>query len=274
MIRLIATDIDGTLVWRGILPERNRQALHQAHHHGVQVVLATVRKYSSAKEIADSVGLTCPLICEGGATIYDATGTCVYTNAIDDESMRFIMQTADTLDIDLLVTHKGINYATPNAIQELGNFDATALADVVFIPTASALPTISGITRIIVAGAEQVLTLERAIDRLPLRLAKHFRRDGVLDDAVITSINATKEQAVAHWCTINALAWHDVMAIGDAEADAGMIHAARIGVAPANATAAVKSVANWVGPLAEDGAVAAAIQRFIFASQGDRHHVS
>jgi hypothetical protein len=274
MIRLIATDIDGTLIWRGALPDINRTALHQAHQHGVQVVLATVRKYSSAKEIADHVGLTCPLICEGGATIYDATGTCVYTNAIDDESMRFIAHTADTLGIDLLVTHEGINYATPNAIQELGHNDPTIMASMISIPTAMALPTLSGITRIIVAGAEQVLTLERAIDRLPLRLAKHFRRDGVLDDAVITSISATKEQAVAHWCTINALAWHDVMAIGDAEADAGMIHAARIGVAPANATADVKAIANWVGPLAEDGAVAAAIQRFIFASKRDTHHVS
>lgn len=269
MIRLIATDIDGTLIWRGVLPDQNRHALHHAHQQGVQVVLATVRKYSSAKEIADSVGLTCPLICEGGATIYDHTGACVYTNAIDDESMHVIAHTADRLGIDLLVTHDGINYATPNAIQELGHNDPTIMASMVSISSATALPTLSGITRIIVAGAEQVLTLEQALTGLPLRLAKHFRRDGVLDDAVITSVSATKEHAVAHWCERNGLAWHDVMAIGDAEADAGMIQAARIGVAPANATEAVKAVANWVAPLAEEGAVAAAVHRFVLSSRED-----
>ena len=61
--------------------------------------------------------------------------------------------------------------------------------------------------------------------------------------------------------------WQHIMACGDAEADLAMVQAARIGVAPANAHATVKAVANWVGPLAEAGAVAAAIQRFVFDQQ-------
>jgi hydroxymethylpyrimidine pyrophosphatase-like HAD family hydrolase len=54
-----------------------------------------------------------------------------------------------------------------------------------------------------------------------------------------------------------------VLAIGDAEADLGMVQRAAIGVAPANAQPAVKAAATWVAPLAEDGAVAAAIARFL-----------
>ena len=52
-IRVIVSDIDSTLIWRGHLPSQNREALAIAHQRGIHVVLATVRKYSSAKEIAD-----------------------------------------------------------------------------------------------------------------------------------------------------------------------------------------------------------------------------
>ena len=38
--------------------------------------------------------------------------------------------------IDLLVTHDGVNYATPNAIQELGHNDPTIMASMVSIPSA------------------------------------------------------------------------------------------------------------------------------------------
>ena len=50
-IRLLVSDIDSTLVWRGMLPPTNATALNHIRQQGVQVVLATVRKFSSAKEI-------------------------------------------------------------------------------------------------------------------------------------------------------------------------------------------------------------------------------
>ena len=78
--------------------------------------------------------------------------------------------------------------------------------------------------------------------------------------------SCTIERLLA-WCQQRGLDWHDVLAIGDAEADLAMVQAARIGVAPANAHATVKAVVNWVGPLAEAGAVAEAIQRFVFDQQ-------
>ena len=85
----------------------------------------------------------------------------------------------------------------------------------------------------------------------------------MLDDAVITHIDATKEAALAWWAAQHDWDWRNIMACGDAEADLAMVQAAHIGVAPANATAAVQAVARWVGPLAEDGAVAAALAHFL-----------
>ncbi len=258
-IRLIASDIDGTLVWRGALPPTNRIALRNAQRAGYQVLLATVRKYSSAKEIADLVGISCPLICEGGATVYDAAGTCMRSIAIDASHMQHIADAADDLGIPLLMTGDGINYATPGARSELSVF----LGESQHAPSARSVVAQHSMTRVIVAGAEQVTALSAAVAHLPLRIANHYTRQGILDDAVITHVDATKEAALAWWAALHDWDWQHIMACGDAEADQAMVAAARIGFAPGNATAAVQAVAQWVGPVAEDGAIAAALQHFL-----------
>ena len=260
-IRLIASDIDGTLVWRGVLPDRNRRALQRAQAAGYQVVLATVRKYSSAKEIADLAGIACPLICEGGATVYDHTGACLRSITIATDHMQYIAATADDLSIPLLMTADGINYATAGARSELSVFHADI--SVTHAPSARQIAADHAVSRLIVAGAAEVTALSAAVAHLPLRIANHYTRAGVLDDAVVTHIDATKEAALAWWAARHNWQWQHIMACGDAEADLAMVQAAHIGVAPANATAAVQAVARWVGPLAEDGAVAAALAHFL-----------
>lgn len=259
-IRLIASDIDSTLIWRDYLPPQNITAIHRAQHHGVQFVLATVRKYSSAREIAQLIGIDCPLICEGGATIYDQSGTILHHAAIDTSTLQTIIATAEIHGIPLLFTSRGQNYATAGAIQELATgFDP----HMHHIGRPSDIDLGQPITRIIVAGATHVTTLADTLASLPVHFAKHYRRDGTLDDAVITAPHATKAHALQWWCQHQRIDLADVLAIGDAEADLGMLTSAGAAVAPANATPAVQAVAHWVGPLAEAGAVAAAIHRFL-----------
>ena len=52
-IRLIATDLDGTLLGgEKEIPELNIRALQEAERRGIQVVLASGRSYSSVRLIA------------------------------------------------------------------------------------------------------------------------------------------------------------------------------------------------------------------------------
>lgn len=259
-VRLIVSDIDSTLLWRDHLPPANITAIQRAQAAGVQFMLATVRKYSSAYEIAQQLGITCPLICEGGATIYDATGTNVHSAAIDTTALHAIIAQADAHAIPLLFTRNGQNIAIAGAIQELSSgFDP----HVHFIERLSDIDVAQPITRIIVAGAQHVHTLAPTIAALPVHFAKHYRRDGTLDDAVITAQQATKADAMSWWCARQRIDLSHVLAIGDAEADLHMLMRAGQAAAPANAVPAVQTAADWVGPLAEDGAVAAAIYRFL-----------
>ncbi|HMF57739.1 MAG TPA: Cof-type HAD-IIB family hydrolase [Pyrinomonadaceae bacterium] len=68
MIRLIALDLDGTLLnSRGLLSERNRRTISVARERGIQVALVTGRRFRDARPLALELGLDAPVISHNGA---------------------------------------------------------------------------------------------------------------------------------------------------------------------------------------------------------------
>ena len=72
MIRMIATDLDGTLLaGKSNLPEENIAALRRAMDAGVKVVLSSGRIIEAMTGLAEKVGVNAPLIVYNGAMVYD-----------------------------------------------------------------------------------------------------------------------------------------------------------------------------------------------------------
>lgn len=71
MIRMIATDLDGTLLAPGGLsvPERNRAALEKAASLGVRVVICTGRLFAGGRRYALTAPGDQPVICVNGAVV-------------------------------------------------------------------------------------------------------------------------------------------------------------------------------------------------------------
>jgi Cof subfamily protein (haloacid dehalogenase superfamily) len=68
MIRLLALDLDGTLLnSHGELSERNRRALTDARDRGVRVALVTGRRFRDVRPLALELGLDVPVISHNGA---------------------------------------------------------------------------------------------------------------------------------------------------------------------------------------------------------------
>ena len=100
----------------------------------------------------------------------------------------------------------------------------------------------------------------------PLRFVRHYRPDGTLYDAVITHVDASKETALALLCRRWSIDPAEVLALGDAESDIGMIRAAGIRVALGDAHPLVRKTADWVAPDAGAAGLSAAVRRFVLAS--------
>ena len=72
MIRMIVTDLDGTLLAGGNnIPEKNIAALRRAMDAGVQVVLCSGRMIEATLPIAEAVEANAPMVLFNGAMVYD-----------------------------------------------------------------------------------------------------------------------------------------------------------------------------------------------------------
>lgn len=257
MIRLIISDIDSTLLGPGgMLPEDNITALRAAASRGVRLAVATIRKYDSTRLIADRFGVPCTLVCNGGATIYDERGAELRSLTIPLELARAIAALSDEHQLPLLATIDELNYYStgshPPAYIGATGVDVPSMLSVLDRPP----------SRFIVRGERGASLLMQAFADASLRFVRHFEPDGTIYDVVITDADATKESALALLCRDLAIDPADVLALGDAEADIGMLRLAGVGVAVGNAHPSVRAVADWIAPTAAEAGVAAAIRRF------------
>ena len=256
-MRLIATDIDDTLIHRGVLPPRNRDVLAQAVAQDVRLVLATVRKYDSAMQVVQKLGLPCTLICEGGATIYDEQGNRLHQTTIPLDLAHQIAELADQERLPLLTTIDEHNYYSagshPRHYIKATGTDITSHRAILQKPP----------TRFLVRGQTGVLLMEKHFGLEPLHIVRHYNARGHIHDAAITHKDATKQKAVAWVCHRWGIIPSQVLAIGDSESDIGMITWAGMGVAVENAHTSVRDAADWVAPSVQQAGLASAVTYFL-----------
>jgi len=85
-IRLIAIDIDGTLLGTNVkLSEENRAALQRAHEAGIEIVLGTGRRHHFALPIAQSLGFDLWLISSNGAVTRSLQGELFHQDLLPME---------------------------------------------------------------------------------------------------------------------------------------------------------------------------------------------
>lgn len=93
MIRLIALDIDGTLLdSHGNLPQANRHAIGRAQALGVEIVLATGRRYDFARAIFEALPGPLTLMLSNGAIVKTRDGRTLMRSLLPREVARRVLE--------------------------------------------------------------------------------------------------------------------------------------------------------------------------------------
>lgn len=259
MIQLVATDLDGTLLnSENMIPPANIRALQRVVAKGVRVVLVTARKAASTSAVAKLLPVGCAQIMHNGARTRDWAGVEMRHLRVPLKLALEIARFADEHGIGLITTIDEVNYYGGQARSRWKNTDDVAVAT-------NAEAITGPPTRIIAVGTEGI---ERLCDAYGgasdhLVLHRYYSRLGAIDSAVLTHPMATKEYALAELCAAHGIGADQVIALGDAEADAGMIQWAGIGIAMSNAMPEALKVADWVAPSHDDAGFAVAVDRFV-----------
>jgi Cof subfamily protein (haloacid dehalogenase superfamily) len=263
MIRLVASDLDGTLLRPDItISERTRKAIRGVREAGVTFVAVTGRPPRSVRDLRGRLGLHGIAICANGALVYD----------LDRGSM--LDQTLLASDLALQIV-QGLRRAAPGVVFAWEDAEGSGRE-----PGWAREPLLWA-DRAVLGDALELLTapVAKVLARHPDmdfdELAARARAVAG-DEAVITwstrelvevsAAGVTKAAALERVCSRLGIRREQVLAIGDNENDLSMLRWAGRSAAVANASESVLAMVGEVTASNLDDGVALLLERLVAAN--------
>lgn len=261
-IRLVAVDVDGTLVTadQRVLP-RVQAAAQRALEHGIQLVLCTGRASGECWYILDALPQIRYAVTQTGAIAQDLkTGETLYHCPLSPDDARLIYSHVRRYDGLVNFFSGGIVY---NAKQQMAQFERYYPADFrwlfershEFVDDLDAM--VAGWNRPVeklyvpFSSREECEKAMADLTQLP-----YFVTGAGYVDLEVMNPNTSKGIALGALCKKLGVPPKQVMAIGDSGNDAAMLDFAGVGVAMGNGEEALKQKADLIAPTNEDGGVA------------------
>jgi Cof subfamily protein (haloacid dehalogenase superfamily) len=273
LVRLIALDIDGTLLdsrWQ--LSDANRTAVAAATRRGIEVALVTGRRYDFAMPIARQLDCPLTMIVNNGALIRSTAGQTHLRHLLDRQIARSVLKAtkpwregaavvfdrpcANQLMLESLNPDDSIRYAYYQRnlehigiISPLENSITEDPIQVMFSGTVEEMRAVESVLRTarFARGYRLAVTLYES---------KNFAMIDVLP------ADCTKGRTLAEWAARQGLHRNEILAVGDNHNDLEMLQFAGIPVVMRNGVPELKSF-GWHETLSNDeSGVAAAIERF------------
>jgi len=257
-IDLIALDLDGTLLSSSeSISAANRSAIESALRAGIRVVLVTGRGADTPVAFARDLGLNLPVICAHGALTKDfLSGKVLGHIPVPLQYAVPMIEFAEANGVDCAVYVDEKFHRIVGMPRYMDDMNGPTWCDVKsFASVLTSAPTF-----IRFLGGAAVKSIRDTFGALPV----HFKYEtwGSFEELAVTSIDATKKNALSQLCRDLEISATNVMAVGDSRNDLPMLHWAGIGVAMANASAEVRDAVSYVTDSNDDNGVARAIERF------------
>lgn len=269
LIKLIATDLDGTLMFTDHLTVTPRTvgALGNAHEMGVKIAVATGRPRTLIDDVIRQVPFTDYIIYSNGACVYDRnTEKNIYSSLIDGkiaaELIKYFIENKVFFEI----------YADGRSFYQLGTeefFDNTAFPQEFIEEVMKTMTGCRNLAEYLNGNCIEKITLYSVNDRdienfkekfLSYNLAVASSFAGNLE---ATAGAADKGAALKGICSAIGITADECMSFGDAGNDIPMLQFAGYSFAMENGTDECKAAAKYIAASnAEDG-LAAAVEEYV-----------
>jgi hypothetical protein len=231
-IRLIAVDIDGTLLNPQFqISDTDLAALRSAHAQGIEVILVTGRRHAFALPIAEQLGFDLWLICSNGAVTRSLSGETFHRDLLPQQTCRdlcrmmqeFRGQTVLTFDKDgrgaIVLEHL---HALEVSIRHWLQKNMEYIEFVVPIENALTTDPVQAMFCGPVALMQQAL---RALESsgLPITVLRTEYPGRDLSIVDVLNADCSKGHALERWANHRGISREQVMAIGDNYNDIEML---------------------------------------------------
>ena len=275
MFRLLAIDVDGTLVnSRDELTPVTREALGRARRAGIGVVVATGRRYSRTLVLVEPLAIEVPLITSSGALVkHPADHRTLFRAEFRPGVLRAAVEITTQCGFDCLLCgdtySQGFDFYCARldvAAPELAEFIELNPGCGRQMPRMLEEPPADTFMVFAMGTHVQMIDLENRLHaRLPGQLTTHVLRSPRYRGYIceISPGGVTKWSAVQRLAAEWGIGDDEICAVGDDVNDLAMIEGAGLGVAMGNAQAPVKAAADLVVPTHDEDGLAWLVDRLL-----------
>jgi Cof subfamily protein (haloacid dehalogenase superfamily) len=259
-VRLIATDLDGTLVHSdGTITPRTQAALLAAEDAGIEVVFVTGRPLRWAKDVFDHVGGHGHAIVSNGALIWDVATSAPYLVRAIEPAVA--VQIADRIREAVPGTHYAVETLAGIALE-------TGFMERYPVPEGSRRATFAEIAD---GPVLKILARHEELEPQPfwdaaLEVAGDLAEITWSSATTLLEISAhlvTKASTLAVFAAERGIGPDQVVAFGDMPNDLPMLEWAGTSYAMADAHPSVREVATHVAGSNDEDGVAEVIERLL-----------
>ena len=267
MIKLIASDMDGTLLNHNHkIPKENVKLINFAKNQGIEFVVATGRAYYEALPALNEENINCDVISFNGGIVYDKNGNIISITPMLPKDLYYTIEILKSFDISYQLYTKNTIYTTSietdiNAYIDLIRSngyepdvehlraEAQQKLDVGYITEVENIelylnekenPPIK-----IIAISNDISKLENAAKLLSENTSISVTSSGA-NNIEIMHKNATKGEALKEIAKIYSINLENAVAIGDNLNDQAMLDIVGYSVAMKNGNIKLKEQAKYV----------------------------
>ena len=274
MIRLLAIDIDGTLLdSTGRIPDAHRQALGDASARGVAIALVTGRSFHFTRPIAELLQMPVTMIVNNGAMVKSGEGTTLLRRLLPRDAALAVLAGTRAFEDSVAIVFdrrderqivfERMDWTHPH---RRGYYDRNKA----FIAAAS--PLVAAVTEdpvqvMFTGGVARMRALATQLRAMPMAhrfsvaLTEYELRDFSLVD--VNDAGCSKGSTLAQWAKTRGVARDEVMAVGDNLNDVEMLEFAGTAVVMGNASPAMQARGFHRTASNDEDGLADTIRRFI-----------
>ena len=260
MIRLIATDIDGTI----LIPEKQftkgvKDCIKSLQDCGIKVVLVTGRMKAAAELVARELGLSTPVISYQGGLIKE-NGKTLYERYLTGTESEKIIEWAHSEKIHINLYNNDILYSENNNYEIQRYCNRQHVNYKVKLFSRIKKDKVNKILAIDYSDAERINKFEKELPKVFPELYIVKSTPYFLE---FSNPEASKFCAVSflqnHW----GISKEETLTIGDQNNDIALLEAGGVKIAMGNATDSLKSMADYVTDTVENDGFVKAIKKFV-----------
>ncbi|MCF6465755.1 Cof-type HAD-IIB family hydrolase [Clostridium sp. Cult2] len=257
MFKLIAIDLDGTLLDdKKNIPEYNIKMVKKLIDKGYEVVIATGRRYWSAKQLVKSINRPMVILANNGNIVRDTKDDgIIIKKYLDLKDFKTLVKEGKErglypiIHVDQFKDGIDLIIEMDKAHEKYHNYIAQSEERYKKVENYLEIKEDNILAVVYAGGKEELESFHFDInERYPNRYNSHIMENIVVAEALLEIMNplGCKWLSLSEYAKEKGIAEKEIIAIGDDNNDAQMIKNAGCGIAMKNASEGVKEVANII----------------------------